>query len=128
MQKLGNLTDILENIAHHLQGDNQTLSNLMRVDTKIYKNRLILIREMVLNRDQSIKAYEKKPFGWNQVHTLRLNECQNITDVSAFGHVHALDLTCCDNITTNLSKLNRVKNIILPNGRKIKRRFKKKVC
>ena len=96
MQKLGNLTDVIEKIAHHLHGDNQTLSNLIQVDTKLYKNRLILIREMVLNRKQSIKAYEKKPFGWNYVHTL--------------------DLSSCRNITTDLSTLTGVKKLTLPNG------------
>ena len=116
MQELGYLTDILEKIAHHLQGDNQTLSNIIQVDTKIYNNRLILIREMVLYKKQSRRAYEKKPFGWNQVHTLDLNCCQNITDVSALGHVHTLNLYRCKNITTDLSTLTGVKKLTLPNG------------
>ena len=120
MEKLGNLTDVLENIAYHLQGDNHTLLNLIQLDTKLYKNRHIFIREMILNRKQSIRAYEKKPFGWNQVHTLDLSECENITDVSALGQVHTLDLAWCNNITTDLSTLTGVKKLTLSNGRVIK--------
>ena len=33
------------------------------------------------------------------VHTLDLSECSNITDVSALGGVHTLDLSECSNIT-----------------------------
>ena len=46
-----------------------------------------------------------------QLH-LNLSNCFNITDVSALGNVHTLDLTCCRNIT-DVSSLGNVHTLNL---------------
>ena len=48
----------------------------------------------------------------NYVHTLDLNYCQNISDVSALGNVHTLYLVCCQNIS-DVSALGRVHTLNL---------------
>ena len=53
------------------------------------------------------------------VHTLKLNRCDNIEDVSALGNVHTLDLSGCDNIE-DVSALGKVHNLDLSYCKKIK--------
>lgn len=50
------------------------------------------------------------PFGY--IHTLRLSNCQGITDVSALGYVHTLYLSDCHGIT-DVSALGNVHTLDL---------------
>ena len=45
------------------------------------------------------------------VHTLNLYDCPKITDVSALGNLHTLKLSCCDNIT-DVSALGNLHSLI----------------
>jgi hypothetical protein len=44
------------------------------------------------------------------VHTLNLSYCDNVSDVSALGHVHTLDLSGCHN-ASDISALGHVHSL-----------------
>ena len=95
MEQLGNIEGFIgiwEEIAKHCS--TETLTNLIEVNRSTYKNRLIFIKQMTLCHNASKRVLKKKPFGWNQVHSLWLS-CQRITDddLSLLSQIHAIDLS-----------------------------------
>jgi hypothetical protein len=45
------------------------------------------------------------------VHTLSLKNCKSLVDVSSLGNVHNLDLNCCKNVT-DYRALGGVHNLV----------------
>ena len=94
--------------------DNNDIVKLMSLNQRFYSIRYIFIKQLRLNALQSEYAYTHKPYNWNKVHSMMFYD-SNISDVSALGTCHSLELYNCRNIrdVSALGKCHYLKLLFL---------------
>ena len=96
--------------------------SLMYYDDILFRNKVLSkifnsLKQLHLDLNGCDNITDVSALG--NVHTLNLCYCNKITDVSALGHVHTLNLSGCNKIT-DVSKLGNVYTLDLSNCNKIK--------
>ncbi len=130
----------IKTIAEYLVNNNEILHKLIRLNKRFYSIRLYFIKNMWFDDVQSHRLYKSRPEYWNYVHrlyfvgfetslldislltrlhTLSLDQCNNMVNIASLGKIRYLKLYYCDQIE-DVSVLGTVYDLTICNCKKVK--------
>jgi len=86
--------------------NNKTLVKLLSLNARFYGLSDIFIKKIVIDHPRGDMVRHNKPYGWNKVYSLYLTNIENRHLTDFYCHLHSLSLQYCPTLT-DVSSLGR---------------------